>query len=257
MYHYITVWGLTIHMTGLGIVAFLVVFLSLTHYEAKRNNLDSREFMKYIPLYIIIMYLLGSYVYYLIEEMVVLPFSFKQLLLYITPYKYAFHSIGITLWAIIGARKFLKEKDDEEKRKWINIRTYSLLWALIPLGVFLVLGDTFIGKATEGSLYVSAIRSDSAVAIYDKVLPLWLWISLTGVIGWWAMYIIGRKTHPYRGLNALWILSLIFSIIFLFQQYPRRVVSSVWWVTFDIKQYFFIALAIFFFVLWFNQKKRA
>ncbi len=52
------------------------------------------------------------------------------------------------------------------------------MWALIPLGVCLLMGDNFIGKQTNGGIYVSAIRSDSAVAIYDKVIPLGLYLSI-------------------------------------------------------------------------------
>jgi hypothetical protein len=35
-----------------------------------------------------------------------------------------------------------------------------------------LLGDNFIGKSTTSGLYVTAIRSDSNLAIYGKVLPL-------------------------------------------------------------------------------------
>lgn len=255
MYHYITLWGLTIHMTGLWIIAFLAAFLFIVHREGEKHNLNTKEFFSFVPIYIIIIYLCATYVYYLIENFVVLPFNFKQILLYITPYNYAFHSIGIAIGALVGWWKFLKDKERQRQRMRINIWAYALLWAFIPLGIFLVLGDSFIGKATEWWLYISAIRSDSQVAIYDRVIPLGFAFSLLGVIGWWIMYLVGRKTYPYWGYFALGMISLAMACIFLWQQYPRRLVSSIAWVTFDIKQYFFIAVALGLLILRLHKRK--
>ncbi|MDP2670816.1 MAG: hypothetical protein Q8O99_08250 [bacterium] len=53
----------------------------------------------------------------------------------------------------------------------------AIMLACIPLGIFLLFGDHFIGKPIETGIYVSAIDPASKVAAYDTVIPLGIYLA--------------------------------------------------------------------------------
>jgi len=173
MYHYITLGDAKIYLTGIGIILFLATFLVSVRYYCKKYQLNFSTFFHFVPQSILIIYLLGTYSRYLIESFIVFPTDPQQRLLYLTPQGYTFHFVGIVIGVFLCAHRFFKRAiKADQRRLWLEVFFHSLMRALIPLGVCLLMGDNFIGKQADGGIYVSAIRSDSAVAIYDKVIPL-------------------------------------------------------------------------------------
>jgi hypothetical protein len=154
-------------------VIFLISFVLGVNYYSRRYKLDSGIFLQKFPLYLIITYLLGTYVHYLIRDLVVFPLDREYFLLYLSPREYSFHFIGIMVGMLLSGILFLKAIPTRyEKQRRVDTLCHALMVSLIPLGIFLLLGDDLIGATTQGSFYISAMIADSAVAAYDKVIPL-------------------------------------------------------------------------------------
>lgn len=246
MYHYITLGAVKIYMTWLGIVFFLCILFSIIYIKAKKYHLITKDFWKYLPFYLIFTYLLSTYLFYAIEHHIIIPLSWEQVLLYLSPYKYHFHFVGIVLWFLFSGMHFLRKIEDPNKQqKRLHIFFSGIVTACIPLGIFLLLGDNFIGNTTQSSFYVSAIRSDSQMAIYGKVIPLWILFSL-GMLILIISYIYDRKDHKHIAYGWFAFLTLFLALLFLQWQYPKHLVSSIYSVTFDIKQYLLLFLTAFF-----------
>ncbi len=242
-------------MTWLWIIAFLATFLFITAREARWRWLSFQSFLQFVPLYILIIYLSGSYFYYLFESFVLFPLSINQLLLYISPYQYSFSSVWIILWILLWWRKFLKNKEKRTAR--LHSFFYGLIRWLVPLGFFLLLWDNFIWLPTEWWFYVSAIRHDSNLAIYDKVIPLGFYLSLLGLL-WGSIMFLIHRTLSLRHIYLCYaITSFALSILFIFQQYPRRLVFTLWWTTMDSKQIVLRGITLFFLTLWIIKQKKA
>lgn len=254
MYHYITIWSLVINMTWLWVIVFLAVFLGVLNHEAKRRWLNFWSFLRFLPVYILIIYFCGTYLHYFIDQFSIFPVSIDQILRYFSPYQYNFSTIWIILWMILGWWKFLKVK--EKKDAWVHSFLYATLWGMVPLGIFLLLWDSFIGLPTNGGFYVSAIRSDSFVAIYDKVIPLGFYFSLLGLIGWSIMFIFHRSRKPSTWWGGFALLTFLLSFLYIFQQYDKRLVSELWSLTIDIKQYFLWIVAVAFLFIWWKSQKQ-
>lgn len=68
-----------------------------------------------------------------------------------------------------------------EKLKWVDVFFFSSAIALIPMGIFFVLGDTIVGKAAPfSSLGVSDLTPDgsSELSKYGKVFPVGIFLSI-------------------------------------------------------------------------------
>lgn len=252
MYHYITLGDIKIYLTGIGIILFLATFLVSLRYYCKRYQLNFSSFFRLVPQSIIIIYLLWTYSRYLIESFVVFSVDPQQRLLYLTPQGYKFHFVGIVVGLFLcGHRFFKKHVKPEHRALWLEALFHSMMWALIPLGICLLLGDNFIWKQTDGNLFVSAIRNDSAVAIYDKVIPLGLFISMLWLAGHFFTQLLAKhfakKGQKWRGYLAFWVFLIALSILLIWQQYPRHLVMQIGGLSIDIKQYLAWILAIYFF----------
>lgn len=173
MYHYITLGDVKIYLTGVGIVLFLATFLVSMKYYCKKYQLNFGSFLRIVPQCLAVTYLLATYSRYFIESFVVFSADPKQRLLYLTPSGYAFHFVGVIVGMFLCGHRFLKRKaKPEQYSQRLEVFFHSLMRALIPLGICLLLGDNFIGKQIDGGFFVSAIKNDSKVAVYDKVIPL-------------------------------------------------------------------------------------
>ncbi|USN55313.1 MAG: hypothetical protein H6765_01590 [Candidatus Peribacteria bacterium] len=60
---------------------------------SKRRGLNFKLLLSKFPLYLVIVYLLGTYSRYLIHEFVIFPLNWEYILLYLTPYDYRFHFV--------------------------------------------------------------------------------------------------------------------------------------------------------------------
>lgn len=96
MYPFINLGDTKIYMTGLGILIAAVTFLLVAAYRCRKYNLVYRRIFYRSPIAIIVMYVLGSYLDFVLQGNVV-PTNADELLLLITPYGYKFHFVGIAI----------------------------------------------------------------------------------------------------------------------------------------------------------------
>jgi len=256
MYHYITLWSMKIYMTWMWILAFIIIFLLIVSIKGKKYRLNTYSFRKYMPFYLLGTYLLSTYTYYVIEQHIIFPLSIKQILLYLSPYEYHFHLVGIILWLFFSWVHFLKTiETPEKKQKRLHIFLSATIASSIPLWVFLLLWDNFIWLPTQSSFYISAIRSDSHMAIYGKVIPLGFFFSLWFLI-WWIWYLYYKKrTNKNIAYLGFSIMSLFLAFLFLYQQYPKHFVLDMGIFTLDIKQYLLIFMSLWFLRKYFQEMK--
>ncbi len=240
MYPFLDVLWTQIHMTGLWIIIFVAVFLWGIRSYWKQYWLSTDLFIKYVPLYILCIYLFGTYFWYLIEEWIFFPLNLEQLMRYISPYEYSFHLIGIVVGSRISLRHFFSQMKDKNKIiKRVDVFFLSAMIWTVPFWIFLLLWDSFIGSPIDTWFYISALQPESKVATYDTVIPLWLYVSFTAMLLYVITKIIRVKIPNIRGYGFYWRTLFIFLIclIILFQEYPRRLVISFLWKTRDIKNY--------------------
>jgi len=238
MYPILNLWWRSLSMTGLGIVSFLLVFIFVAQKKATQQGVQFRLLLRYIPLIVMWGYLLGTWSRYLRSDFIVFPIDPKQRLLYLSPYEYHFHFtwllIGISFWRY----KFLQtQRRETHLRRW-TILFESLCIASIPLGIFFLFGDHFIGKPVDTGWYLSAIDPFSKVAAYDKVMPLWLYLAAWSSVLYVLISLANqRKKNVYRAFPGLILYWSMIGVLLLRQIYPRHLVTKILWHTVDVKQY--------------------
>jgi len=80
----------------------------------------------------------------------VFPTNGTELVQLISPYGYKFHFMGMLIGMYIAISLFLKKiVRVENKKVWSDILFFSLGLSLVPLGLFLLMGDNFIGVSTN------------------------------------------------------------------------------------------------------------
>ncbi len=202
------------------------------------------HFFSTFSLGVIIIYLLGTYTRYLIEDFVIFPIDRQYRILYLSPYGYKFHFLGIVAGMMTTWRLFLKKVPESTHDAWISTLCHAFLLALLPIGIGLVLGDNFIGKPVESGWYVSALLAESKVAAYDRVIPLGLYLALFGLIG--HILLARREGNHKRYAGYRWwaCIFLFLGVLLIFQQYVRHIVIRVGGYARDIKQYLAFGLAL-------------
>jgi hypothetical protein len=126
--------------------------------------------------------------------------------------------------------------------------------SLVPLWIFLLMGDNFIGIPTESFLWIKSFHSESQWNKFNLVYPIGLFLSLGSLLVVLLIRLIKkRKTFGY---GILWfsLLSLLVGIILMFQHYPRHWVISFGHIMIDIKQYIAILLALWCFFVYRRRK---
>ncbi len=252
MYPYLILWWSKFYMTGIGIVVSFFVFVAIARYFTKRYHQNFRKFFYRIPFLIVITYFLWSYVSFLFD-VGVFPTNFSQLLVLISPYGYKFHFVGILIGMLITITVFIKKIARIENRKvWADILFFSFTLSLIPLWIFLLMGDNFIGATTTSWLGIKSLHSDSQWNKFNLVYPIGLFLSLASLFVVIGIKILKKKRFWYGMLGFSFIL-IVLSILLLLQQYPRHAVFSLGSVIFDIKQYFAWILAL---ICYITHRKR-
>ena len=245
MYPYITLWSSKIYMTGLGIIVAFIIFIVVVLYLTKKTYQNFRKFFYRLPLLTISMYVLGALTTFILEKWST-PAGVVGILKALSPYGYKFHFIGILVGMIISIGVFLKRiVRIENKKTRGDILFFAISLSIIPLWIFLMLGDNFIGYATDSFIGIKALHGESQLNKFNAVYPIWLFLSI-GALLCTALIWILKITKKRAWYGMLWFAILLFitNIVFLFQQYPRYGVISMWSVTFDIKQYasFFVIM---------------
>lgn len=240
MYPFLDIFWTQIHMTWVGVICFLLVFLVVTKYQAKRSWLDRKLFWSYVPYYLLVIYFVSSYMWYAIEEFIFFPLSLRQIMLYISPYEYTFHLVWIVISVALCVSHFFGIVKDKYKQvSWVDTRFYAAMLAFFPLGIFLLLGDNFVWIPQSWGISVSTFHPESKWVAYDSVIPLWLYLSLIALVSLWCKKMRTLRYPQSTGWGFIWWSGFLFflSILLLFQEYPRHLVVSFLGATWDIKNY--------------------
>ena len=245
MYPYIQLRWFSISMTWLWIISFLVVFLFIAKKRSARYGVQFRTLLRHIPIIIMLAYLLWTWSRYLRSDFIVISFDPRQWLLYLSPYEYRFHFSGMILWIAIGWYKFLKTQRREHHIHRRSILFESICLASLPLWICLLLGDHFIWRPVDTWRYLSAIDPLSKMAVYDKVVPIGIYLSVWS----WIIYILiallhKRKPKIHRAFPWLMLYRLMIGSILIRQIYPRHFVAKAFGQTVDIKQYICLFLIL-------------
>ncbi len=247
MYPYIILWWSKFYLTGIGIIVSFLVFVGIAWYLTKKYHQNFWKFFYRLPFLIVLTYFFWSYIQF-IFDVGILPTNGSEFVQLLSPYWYKFHFMGIVIGMFIAISIFLKKiVRIENKKVRSDILFFSFALSLVPLWLFLLMGDNFIGTATTSWLGVKSLHSDSQRNKFSLVYPIGIFLSLGALFV--ALYIKVIKKKRF-GYGMLWfsILLIVVSLILLFQQYSRHVVFSLGNIMFDVKQYsaWIIALLTYF-----------
>lgn len=259
MYPYFNLFWITLSMMAIWILLSFVVFLVTAWILTERNHQDFLKLFYRLPIWIISSYLLWRYVSFSLETWSYFPSSFSAFLSLLSPKWFKFHFVGLLLATRICLKSFFSSiKRTENKKIWADIFFFSWANALIVLWIFLTLWDNVIWLPTDSSFWIRALIDDSALTKFDRVYPVWLflsfWVLAVHVIMSFINIIFKKNWIWLRGI--VWIL-VVLNICFLFQSYPRYGIISMFNISFDANQYFsriMIAICIITSIKW--EKKR-
>jgi len=200
------------------------------------------------------MYLFWSYVDFALRVWI-FPTTRAELVSVISPYGYNLHFVGILLWIAIALWLFFKKiKRIENKKMYSDVFFFWITWAMIPLWLFLLLGDDFIWRSTSSIRGVQALHTESSINKFTGVYPIGLALSIGSAL----LFIAGaiwKKMQNQTGIGLIGLayLLIFINIIILYQQYPRYGIMPFGDYTIDIKQYVSIIIC---FLIVFKYKKR-
>jgi len=223
-------------MTGIGIIVSFLVFIGIAQYLTKKYHQNFWKLFYWLPFLIVLTYFLGSYVNFFFDVGVV-PTNWSELMTLISPYGYKFHFMGLLLGMFIAIFVFLKKITRVENKKvWSDILFLSLTLSMVPLWLFLLMWDNFIGTTTTSWFGIKSLHSDSQRNKFNLIYPIGLFLSLGSLFVVLYIKIIKKKRFGY-GMLGFAIILILISLILLLQQYPRHIVFSLWLTVFDLKQY--------------------
>ncbi len=249
MYPYLILWWSKFYMTGIGIVVSFLVFLGVALYLTKRYHQNFWKLFYWLPFLIVLTYFLWSYVNF-VFEIGFLPTNRSEFVTLISPYGYRFHFMGLLIGILVSVSVFLKKiVRIENKKVWSDILFYSLTLSLVPLWLFLLMGDNFIGTTTSSWLGIKSLHSDSQRNKFNLVYPIGLFLSIGSLFVVLGIKILKKKKFGY-GMLGFAIILLFISLVLLGQQYPRHAVISLRSLMFDIKQYSAWIVAIVAYLTW-------
>lgn len=238
MYPYFELFGKQISMMAVGLIISAIIFLVTARILTKRNHQDFLKLFYRLPGWIILSYILWRYVAYSLETWNYIPTS-SSILTILSPQNFNLNFVGLLLAARICLWIFFHSiKRTENKKIWMDILFFSLANSLIIFWIFLTLWDSVIWSPTNSIFAIRALTDNSALTKFDWVYPIGLfisfWVLIIHIII--SMLSIIFKKNWFWMRWIIWIL-IVFNIVFLFQSYPRHWLITLWWVSFDIKQY--------------------
>lgn len=229
-------WWSKFYMTGIGIIVSFIVFVGIARYLTKKYHQNFWKFFYRLPFFIVLTYFVGSYTSF-IFDIGLLPTNGSEIVTLISPYGYKFHFVGMLIGMLIAITVFLKKiKRVENKKVWSDILFFSLALALVPLWIFLLMGDTFIWATTTGWLGIKSLHSDSQRNKFNLVYPIGLFLSIGSLFVALGIKILKKKKFGY-GMLGFAVLLVLVSIVLIGQQYPRHIVSHLGNLLLDVKQY--------------------
>lgn len=255
MYPYITRWDAKIYMTGLGLIVSFIIFLIVGGYLTRKTYQNFWKFFYRLPILIITMYVLGALTTSILDRGS-LPGGIGWFLSTLSPYGYKFHFGGVLVGAAFSVGFFLKKIVRVENRKnRADILFFAFSLSIVPLGIFLMLGDNFIGFPTDSFMGIKSLHFESQLNKFNAVYPIGLFLSIGSLIT--ALFILVlKRTKKKTGYGMLGFAILIFviNVVLVFQQYPRYGVISMGSLTLDIKQY--ISFLVLMYCLYIHHKRR-
>lgn len=257
MYPYITVFDAKLYMTGVWIVVSFLVFIAVVWYLSKKHLQSFWKFFYWLPLLISLIYFFGSYTQFVLSTQSFFPHSISEFLSILSPYWYKFHFAGVLIGAFIALTIFFKKiKTTENKKIWADIFFFAFSLSIVPLWIFLLLWDNFVGNPTDWILWVKSLHSESQRNKFYAVYPVWLFLSISALLA--ALYIhIKKIINKKKRFWLLWIIVLLIliNIVLMMQQYPRYMVIDIWSIKLDIKQH--ISFFVIMFCIYLNKKRNA
>lgn len=108
-----------------------------------------------------------------------LPKSWGDIISILRPDNFNLHSVGIFTAVMISFGTFFASiKRTENKKIWADILFSASCNAMVLLGLFLTLGDTFVGKPTDSIFAIRALQPESGLTKFDGVYPVGIFLSL-------------------------------------------------------------------------------
>ena len=169
-----------------------------------------------------------------------------------TPYGYRFGLLGLLI-AIFGSILYFLSwfRRSESKKIWIDIFFFGLINAMVVLWVFLVLGDTFVGKECQSWMCVQALVAESDLIKYTSgVYPIGIFLSI------WALLInvliTFWKMTSQKNWLGIWGFILFLGVLLLilpFWNYPAHGIINMGIVRFDLYHIVILVLICWLFVL--------
>ena len=239
MYPYVEVFWVQVSMMAVGSVVAAVIFLVTAWILTKRNHQDFLKLFYRLPWRIILSYILWRYVAFALETGIYFPTSMPVFLKMISPQNFDFHFVWLFLASRICLAIFFSSiKRTENKKIRADIIFLSLANALIVFWIFITLWDSIIWKPADSVFAIRALTDDSALNKFDGVYPIWLFLS----VGLLIIHVIISVLSIIFKKNWLWMwwliwMLIVLNIVFLFQSYPRFWLISLFWTSFDVKQY--------------------
>jgi len=254
MYPYLILRWSKFYMTWMGIIVSLLVFIGIAHYLTKRYHQNFWKLFYWLPFLIVLTYFFWSYVNFFFDVGVI-PTNWTQFMTLLSPYGYKFHFLGLLIGLLISIFVFLKKiVRIENKKVWSDILFFSFALCLVPLWLFLLMWDNFIGITTTSWLGIKSLHSDSQWNKFNLVYPIGLFLSLGSLFIALYIKILKKKRFGY-GMLGFAVLLIFISLVLILQQYSRHAVFSLGTIMFDIKQYAAWILAIICYVTYRRRQK--
>ncbi len=270
MYPYINIWDLTLSMTGIWIVVSFFVFMLVIYIRTNQEKLKFSKFFSIVILLILLAHILWKYFHLLFEYKIYFPINYKEIMFFlpnVSWFKYSF--VWILIACFLFFWYFLKYRTNKLLRpKRVNIIFQALTISFIPLGLFLLLGDDFIGKNTNSFLSVHPLTNETKLSAFDNIYPVGLFLSIWSFFTIIIKRFIDKQTNKKNWYLWLGIFLIMLSIVFLFQKYTRHIVDPLWFSkgsskilvmifsTIDVKQYVLGLLWLFMIYLWQKDFKK-
>lgn len=263
MYPLITRWSLTISMTWLGWIISILTFLYIVYYICAKRWLQFSKLFYWIPTPIILSYLLGSYLSFILSQWSILPTSLLDIQTILSPYNFQFHYVWLIIWMAIAVWLFLRTiRSRHEQFQWIDAIAQWFSIALIPLGIFLLMGDHFVG-IPHSSWWVTYRGDISQRSSIGKVLPIGVYLSIVWVITIVIhMLLATYKSTIKRGYLTIAIALSGIAAILILQHSPKYGILTRGPIILDIKSYIsfllvMICLQQFFLQFRYHQKRES
>lgn len=238
MYPYLYIRDLRIPMTWLGIVISFAVFMVTMYFMTKKYKLSFMSFFLSVPVFILLTYLLGKYLTLIVKYEVFLPYDPDIIYFFLSPMWYQFNFLWILLWIVLYLVYFLYKKEHRDhKDVWIDCFFTAIAWSVIPLWLFLLLWDTFLWRITDSWLRIQSMTTESNLSKFAWVYPLWIFLSIAWFFSLSIKRFVDEKNWFSNWYLGFALLLFFLSIVFLYQNYPRRWVMKLLWYTVDIVQY--------------------